>query len=85
MEDNPYSKLLALVREQADGQIPTTFRFGTVVSAAPLKIEVSNTVQTKADLLKSNSIGELHSGDTVLLLPFEEDQRFLILCKVVGV
>ena len=62
MEDNPYLKLLSLVREQAGGQIPTTFRLGTVVSASPLKIEVSNTVQTAADLLKSNSIGNLYSS-----------------------
>ncbi|WP_312695607.1 DUF2577 family protein [Caproiciproducens sp.] len=85
MEDNPYSKLLALVSEQAGKQIPITFRFGTVLSAAPLKIEVSNTVQSSSDLLKSNAIGELHSGDTILLIPFEENQRFLILCKVVEV
>ncbi len=85
MEDNPYSKFFELIKTQAVSQIPITFRFGTVVSTTPLKIEVSNTVQTAADLLKSDSIHELRRGDSVLLIPFEEDQRFIILCKVVGV
>ncbi len=85
MEDNPYSKILSLIKRQTGEQIPTVFRFGTVLSAVPLKIEVSNTVQEGSDLLKSSSIGELFSGDTVLLVPLDEDQRFLILCKVVNV
>ena len=85
MEDNPYTKLLSLVKEQAAGQIPVTFRFGNVMSAAPLKVEVSSTVQSAQDLLKSGSLGELHAGDSVLMIPLEENQRFLILCKVVPV
>ena len=85
MEDNPYSKLLQMIREQAGNQIPITFRFGTVISVLPPKVEVSNTVQTAADLLKNAAIGELHIGDSVLLVPFEDDQRFIILCKLVSV
>lgn len=85
MEDNPYQKLLQMVREQAGGQIPVTFRFGTVISASPLKVEVSNTTQTGADLLKNQAIGTLNNGDSVLLVPFEDDQKFIVLCKVVNV
>ncbi len=85
MEDNPYQKLLIMIRAQASGQVPVTFRFGTVISVSPLKIEVSDTVQTADDLLKNNAIGVLNSGDSVLLVPFEEDQRFIILCKLVSV
>jgi hypothetical protein len=85
MEDNPYPKLLQIIRTQAGDQIPATFRFGTVKSVSPLKVEVSETVQTAADLLKNAAIGELHSGDSILLIPFEEDQRFIMLCKLVSV
>lgn len=85
MEDNPYTKLLSLVKEQAAEQIPITFRFGNVMSVTPLKVEVSSTVQSAQDLLKGDSLGELHAGDSVLMIPLEENQRFLILCKVVPV
>lgn len=85
MEDNPYSKILNIIRNQASGQIPVTFRFGTVVSSAPLKIDVSDTTQTGEDLLKNAAIGELHSGDSVLLVPIDDGQKFIVLCKVVGV
>lgn len=85
MEGNPYSKLLSLVREQAGTQIPTTFHFGTVIKESPLKIEVSNTIQTAADLLRNSGIGEFKVGDTILLVPIENNQRFIILCKVVNI
>lgn len=85
MEDNPYSKFLQLMGTQAAGQIPVTLRLGSVISASPLKIDVSNTVQESSDLLKNDAIGELHSGDSVLLVTLDGDQTFIILCKVVGV
>ena len=85
MEDNPYSKFIRLIRSQADDRIPVSFRFGTVLSANPLKVDVGSTIQTADDLVKSESVSELKSGDSVLVIPLEEDQRFLILCKVVNV
>lgn len=85
MEDNPYVKWLQITRDQVGGQIQSNFRFGSVISVSPLKIDVSNTVQESGDLLKNDAIGELHSGDSVLLVTLDGDQTFIILCKVVGV
>ncbi len=85
MEDNPYVELLQMMRQQGKSQIPVTIRFGTIISANPLKVDVGNTVQEKDDLLKNADIGELHSGDTVLLVPIEDNQRHIIICRVVGV
>ncbi len=85
MEDNPYTTFLNIIRDQSDGQIPVAFRFGTVKSVSPLKVEVSDTIQAGDDLLKNNDIGELHTGDGVLLVPFDNDQKFIVLCRVVSV
>ncbi|QEY34611.1 hypothetical protein FL966_05835 [Caproiciproducens galactitolivorans] len=85
MEDNPYVKIVQLVRNQADRQIPTLFRLGTVISPNPLKIDVSSTVQDEGALFKNAALGELESGDSVLLVTLDGDQHFIILCKVVGV
>jgi len=85
LEDNPYTTFLKIIRNQSDGRMPIAFRFGTVKSASPLKVEVSDTIQAGDDLLKNNAIGELHSGDSVLLVPFDNDQKFIVLCRVVSV
>lgn len=85
MEDNPYTTFLRILREQASGQIPVLFRVGTVISASPLKIEVSETVQSGDRLRKNEGITELRTGDSVLLVSLDGDQTFIILCKVVGV
>lgn len=85
LEDNPYSAFLKMVREQAENQIPVLFRFGKVITVSPLKIDISETVQDGNNLLKNEAIGELHIGDSVLLVSLDGDQTFIVLCKVVGV
>lgn len=85
MTDDPYCAILHLMREQAGKQIPAFFRFGTVASANPLRINVGETVQSGNDLLKNSQVGELHSGDSVLLVSADNDQKFVVLCRVVSV
>lgn len=85
MEGNPYVELVKEIKNTAREQTPVAYRFGTVVSVEPLKVETSGTVQERFDLLRSNNVVGLAKGDSVLLLPIEEQQRFIILCKVVGV
>jgi hypothetical protein len=85
MQENPYSGILKVIESRAKGQVPITFRLGKVVSVNPLKVTVGGTEQSGTDLLKNATIGTLYSGDTVMLVPFDGDQRFLVLCKVVGV
>lgn len=84
MEGNPYTELIKNIREDVREQTPVTYRFGKVVSTSPLKIETSGTIQESFDLLRSNTVINLEAGDSVLLLPIEDQQRFIILCKVVG-
>ncbi|MFZ7103366.1 MAG: DUF2577 family protein [Peptococcaceae bacterium] len=85
MEGNPYAELVKNIREDLKAQTPVAYCFGTVVNIDPLKIEVSGTVQESFDLLRSNIVVGLNKGDSVLLLPIEDQQRFIILCKVVSI
>jgi len=84
MEGNPFVELVKSIREDILAQMPVAYRFGTVVSENPLKIETSGTIQERFDLLRSNTVVDLKKGDSVLLLPIEDQQKFIILCKVVG-
>lgn len=85
MEVNPYTELVKKLREDAANRTPAFLRFGKVTSVNPLKVEVSGTVQEKTNLLKDQRIASFEIGDNLLLLPIEEDQRFIIICKAVEV
>lgn len=85
MQENPYSGILRMIGDKAAGQIPAAFRYGTVKSVSPLVVTVSKTDQSGNDLLKNADLGELHIGDSLLLVPMDNDQKFLILCRMVSV
>lgn len=85
MRESPYSGILNMIGDRAKGQIPVSFRPGKVTGTDPLKVMVSETEQSGSSLVKNASIGELNTGDDVMLVPLDGDQRFLVLCKVVGV
>lgn len=83
MEDNPYIKLIKRIIEENKSSYPTTYRFGRVMSINPLKIEVDNLTLDKDDFLKNSNITIFYIGDTLLLTPIEDEQRFVIVAKVV--
>lgn len=85
MQDNPYSEIVRAIRKDAGERLPQFYRFGKVVSANPLRIDVAGTIQEKSDLSKSSGLPVLMAGDRCLLVPMDDEQRYLILCKVVDV
>ena len=107
MEDNPFSALVGIMRNEAEGAAPAAWRIGKVASDSPLSIEVGGAAQDSGSLVAayapsrvavSVDESESHShaaegeaeapryrrGDMVLLLPIEEEQRYIILAKLVG-
>lgn len=94
MEDNPYLKLAELLQPKDGRKTAAGLLLGRVISAPdednpdrPLKISVSGTVQQAEDLMKNAALGAMDfaAGDTLLLLPIDEAQRYIIFCKVVSV
>lgn len=85
MQDNPYSKLVQALRQDKLDTLPATFREGKVISINPLRIEVAGNIQLKEDLKKNSGLSPLEVGDRCLLVPLEDEQQYLILCKVVSV
>ena len=95
MEENPYSALIGRIRNDMKALLPVTFRMGKVISAEPLKVDVAGTIQ-EADSLLINAAFSFFAplepeepyltiGDMVLLVPIEDEQMYIILCKVVSV
>lgn len=51
MEDNPYSKILGIMRRQGQNAAPVTFSTGTVLSVSPLSVRVGGLTMSGAELL----------------------------------
>ena len=90
MEDNPFLKLAGIL---IPPDTAVSLPLGKVISApneenpdVPLKVYVGGTVQEREDLLKNAALDDLgfSAGDQLLLLPIEDAQRYIIICKVVS-
>lgn len=81
MEDNPFSTIINVIREDNRAQTPVTYRLGTVITAET--VEVAGNMQGKDALLKNSLISDFEVGDRLLMIPIEDEQRYIILCKVV--
>lgn len=85
MEDNPFLRILDYIRKESRAQIPAMYRLATVISSDPIRIDVAGTIQEGRDLLKNSMLGPLEQGDRIIVLPIEDEQRYIILCKVVDI
>lgn len=83
MEDNPFIKIIEQIRTDNKEHYPTTYRFGRVISINPLKVEVDSLELDKEAFMKSSQITTFELNDDVLLIPIEDEQRYIILAKVV--
>ena len=83
MESNPFSALVEAIREDSQKRIPAYYRFGNIVSENPLKVNVGGIIQDSGALFKNASLSYFNEGDRVLLIPIEDEQRYVIVCKVV--
>lgn len=81
MNGNPYSKIIGLMKTSAREAQSTAFRYGTVLSVNPCRIEVGGTVQDGDSLIKNADV-VFAQGDNVILASLDNDQLFCILCKV---
>jgi hypothetical protein len=85
MENNPFSGIINMIREDSRTLIPVNYRLGTVISTAPIIIEVAGTSQDAKAFLKNDTIIDLETGDILFLVPIEDEQRYIIICKVVEI
>lgn len=85
VEDNPYIKLIKRIKAENESTYPTTYRLGIVSSVEPLKIEVDKLTLDKEDFLRNSNLNIFYKGETLLLIPIEEEQRYIIVAKVVDV
>jgi len=84
MQDDPFVTLAETMRQEAEAAQGIGPSFGRVVSASPLKVSVQGLEVTAERLDKNSNISLFYAGEQLLLMPSEEAQRWVILCKVVS-
>ncbi|WP_029502489.1 hypothetical protein [Lachnoclostridium phytofermentans] len=85
MDDNPFSNIVSIIRDDNKSQIHAHYRIGSVISADPLRVDVAGAIQDKDSLLANGQITNFQPGEELLLTPIEDEQRYIIICKVVSV
>jgi hypothetical protein len=87
MNGNPYMDILHLMRKHGAKVNSPSLLLGEVVSVSPQPfiIKVNGIHIDKDNLLISSSVGLLSVGDTLAIMPMDNRQTFVILCKVVNV
>lgn len=83
MEDNPFTMMIKNIRDDNKAQMPILFRYGKVITTNPLTIDVAGVIQKESVFLKNSLLTLFNQDDLLLLLPIEDEQRYIIICKVV--
>lgn len=83
--DNPYSKILNIIREEGVKDLHTSFYFGKVTKLnevnKPYEVTTNGITLYKDDLYINPKI-DVKVGSTVLLVRMNE--KFIIICEVVS-
>ena len=84
MQDNPFSKIVSIMRDNAHEVSPTSFRIGKVISEYPISIDIGGAVQKTDSLVFTTEYPSFRTGEKVLMIPIEEEQRYIVITRVVG-
>lgn len=80
MNNNPFAAVVGVIRQ--DNKAPSSYRFGIVTSTNPLTLDVAGNSHSADTLLKNVQLNGFVTGETLLVIPIEEEQRYIIICKV---
>lgn len=82
--NNPYTGILNIMQEQGKKYNPPSICLGEISSINPLAIKTGDLELDNEDLLVSTTVSaNPKQGDLVALLPTENRQTYIVLCKVV--
>lgn len=77
--DNPYSKILGIMREEGEKKFQPSFYFGRVTKLYEV---ITNGITLYSDDLYINPKAEIKVGSHVLLVRMGE--KFVIVCEVIN-
>ena len=88
--NNPYTGLLNIMQEKGKKYNTPALYIGKVIQPQTLKIKIGELVLEQDDMLISSALidsnnrsNNLKQGDLLALMPTENRQTYIVLCKVV--
>lgn len=85
--DDPYSKLIKIMRKEGSAFNPPSIMFAEVINPYPNLIISTQGIQLDRDNLlvcQNVNVQELTSGEKVLIIPTDNRQMFVLIDKVVS-
>lgn len=80
--NNPYNGILSIIKQQ-NNDSSSTVVIGKVISTNPLSISIGDLFLDKEDLMVNESIKSFKKGDSLVMVPTINRQKYIVLCKVV--
>lgn len=96
MDKNPYTEIIDVMRQQGKAFNPPSILIGEVSAPPPdLKIKIGNIQIDKDNILVAdrsifyyfNYVGDyaIKPGDRLAIMPTQDMQTFIVLCRVVAI
>lgn len=80
--NNPYNGILNIIKQQNNSSSSAVV-IGKVINTNPLSISIGELFLDSEDLMVNENIKGFNRNDTLAMVPTENRQRYVVLCKVV--
>lgn len=81
--NNPYNGILNIIKEQNNSS-SSAVMIGKVKSINPLSISIGELFLDSEDLMVNENIKGFNRNDILAMVPTENSQKYIVLCKVVS-
>lgn len=79
---NPYNGILNIIKQQ-NSSSSSAVVIGKVINANPISISIGELFLDSEDLMVNENIKGFNRNDTLAMVPTENRQKYIVLCKVV--
>ena len=80
---NPYNGILNIIKQQNNSSSSAVV-IGKVKSTNPLSISIGELFLDSEDLMVNENIKGFNRNDILAMVPTENSQKYIVLCKVVS-
>ena len=80
--NNPYNGILNIIKEQ-NNTSSSAVVIGKVINTNPLSVSIGELFLDREDLMVNENIKGFNKNDTLAMVPTENRQKYIVLCKVV--
>ena len=80
--NNPYNQILNILKQNNTSSSAVVI--GVVKTTSPLSISIGELFLDREDLMVNESITTFNKGELLAMTPTSNNQKYIVLCKVVN-